>query len=69
MKIHIHNVYIAYNIVYKSGADSSSRSREITIWKKVTKILTSIISKIYRLIILTTELGRELFKIYPYKEF
>ena len=27
----IHNIYITYKIVYKSGADSSSRSREITI--------------------------------------
>ena len=31
MKIHMHNIYITHKIVNKSGADSSSRSREITI--------------------------------------
>ena len=31
MKIHIYNIYITYKIVYKSAADSSNRSREITI--------------------------------------
>ena len=30
-KIHTHIVYITYKIVYKFGADTSSRSREITI--------------------------------------
>ena len=34
MKMQIHNIYITYKIVYKPGADSSSRSREIAIWKK-----------------------------------
>ena len=34
MKIHIHNIYITYKIVYKSGADLSSRFRKITIKKK-----------------------------------
>ena len=36
MKIHIHNIYITYKIVSKSGADSSSRSREITIFAQRT---------------------------------
>ena len=31
MKIHLHNIYITHKIVCKSGADSSSRSLEITI--------------------------------------
>ena len=31
MKIHIHNIYITHKIVYKSAADSSSRSQEIMI--------------------------------------
>ena len=43
MKIHIHNIYITHKIVYKSAADSSSCSPEITIFKKVKKIFTSII--------------------------
>ena len=34
MKIYIHNIYITNKIVYKPAADSSSRSREITIEKK-----------------------------------
>ena len=34
MKIHIDNIYITLKIVYESAADSSSRSREITIIKK-----------------------------------
>ena len=34
MKIHIYNIYIANKIVYRSAADSLSRSREITILKK-----------------------------------
>ena len=37
IKIHVHNIYITYKIVYKSGADSSSRFREITIWKNKFK--------------------------------
>ena len=37
--------------------------------KKVKKILTSNISEIYEPIILPKELGRELSKIYLYKEF
>ena len=55
MKIHIHNIYITYKIVYKSGAEcypsdsdtSYSCSQEITIWKKVKKMLTSNISESY----------------------
>ena len=34
MKIHINNIYITHKIVYKSAADSSSRSREIYDLKK-----------------------------------
>ena len=63
MKIHIHNIYITHKIVYKSAADSSSRSREITILKKVIQILTSNISEIYGPIILPSELDRELSKL------
>ena len=37
IKIHVHNIYITYKIVYKSGADSSSRFQEITIWKNKLK--------------------------------
>ena len=37
IKIHVHNIYITYKIVYKSGTDSSSRFREITIWKNKFK--------------------------------
>ena len=37
MKIHLHNIYITHKIICKSGADSSSRSREITIWRKDKK--------------------------------
>ena len=73
MNIHIHmyhkHIYITNKIVYKPAADSSSRSREITIKKKVIKILTSNISEIYGLIILTKELDHELSKIYHHKEF
>ena len=29
IKIHVHNIYITYKIIYKSEADSSSRFREI----------------------------------------
>ena len=36
MKIYIHNIYITYKIVYKSGVE-----------KQVKKILTSNISEIY----------------------
>ena len=60
MKIHIHNIYITHKIVYKSGADSSSRSREIRFEKHVKKFLTSNISEIYGPIILSEELEREL---------
>ena len=45
MKIHIHNIYITYKIVYKSAADSSNRSREITIFKKVKKILLKFVDQ------------------------
>ena len=31
------NIYITYKIVYKSGADSSSRFGEIMIWKNKFK--------------------------------
>ena len=69
MKIHIHNIYITNKIGYKPAADSSSRSQEITIEKKVIKILTANISEIYRPIILPKELNQELSKIYLQKEF
>ena len=69
MKIHIHNIYITYKFVYKSGANSSSRSRKMTIWKKVKEISTSYIFEIDGWIILPTELDRELSKIYLHKEF
>ena len=39
IKIHVHNIYITYKIVYKSGADSPSRFQEITIWKNKFKNL------------------------------
>ena len=29
MRIPIHNIYITHEVVYKSGADTSSRSQEI----------------------------------------
>ena len=69
MKIHIH-ICIIFKISYKSGADSSSRFREITIWKKKVKIiLSSNISEVDRPINLPKELDRELSKIYLHKEF
>ena len=37
VKIHVHNIYITYKIVYKSGADLSSRFREIMIGKNKFK--------------------------------
>ena len=58
MKIHIHNIYITNKIVYKPAADSSRRSRENPIKKKVTQILTSNISEIYGPILLPNELDQ-----------
>ena len=46
MKIHIHNIYNTHKIVYKSGADSSSRSRKKRFEKKVKKNVTLNISEI-----------------------
>ena len=56
IKTHVHNLYITYKIVYKSGADSSSRFREITIWKNKFKKFEPQISQIRGLIILPKEL-------------
>ena len=69
MKIYIHNIHITHKVVCKSGADSSTRSHEIPIWKKIKQILTSNISEIYESILLSKELDRELPKIYLHREF
>ena len=37
MKIHINNIYTTHKIVYKSAADSLSRSQDVTILKKGEK--------------------------------
>ena len=61
MKIRIHNIFIIYKIVYKFGADTSSRFREITIWKEGEQKFNLIFVEICGPIVLSKELGYQKF--------